>query len=240
MLDPFRSLIFILFFILYYCLLTVKGLILSTVKGIYLAIIRNLETIIEMWDTLKAFILGSKEMKKNKLYIACNKFDDFKMLPRETIEGMKICFTKIFLEIDAIKLNKYTQHEKNLKVTRSLPANWHVYVALISSWVDLNSLSTEKLFDILVGNEYDMIRIHGSTQPYSSKKVDDKKDKDVAFNVDIVKETAPNSIEESLVKKAKKMANFQEERESSTQSLKIKNVLSKKNNNNLKSQPRPL
>lgn len=46
-----------------------------------------------------------------------------------------------------------------------------------------------------------MIHIHGSSQYSSSKKVDDKKEKDVAFKVDEVKEATNSSVVEALVKK---------------------------------------
>lgn len=63
-----------------------KGLISSTVRGVHFPKIRNLKTAKEMWDTLKTVSQGSEEMMENKLSMACNKLDDFKMLHGETIE----------------------------------------------------------------------------------------------------------------------------------------------------------
>lgn len=62
-----------------------KCLISSMVKGVYLAKIRSLNTAKEIWDTLKAVSQGSEEMLENKLSMACNKLDDFKMLYGKTI-----------------------------------------------------------------------------------------------------------------------------------------------------------
>lgn len=54
-------------------------------------------------------------MRENKLSMACNKFDEFKMFSEESVEAMMIRFTKI-LEVVAIYKNKFKQQEKNLKV----------------------------------------------------------------------------------------------------------------------------
>lgn len=78
-----------------------------------------------------------------------------------------------------LKWNKCTQHKNNIKITRALPANRHVYATLLPSRADFNKLSTNELFDILIKNEYEMVRIHGSAHPtvelQQAKKVDDKK-----------------------------------------------------------------
>ena len=65
-------------------------------------------------------------MLENKLSVACSKFEEFKMQPMETIDQLKNRFTMITLEIAALKKDKYTQRELNLKVIQSLPASWHV------------------------------------------------------------------------------------------------------------------
>lgn len=92
-----------------------KWIISSTVKGVYLAKIRNLETAKEMWDALKAISQGLEEMIENKLAMACNKLDDFKMLHEESIEQMINWFVEITLEIASINADKYTLRELNQK-----------------------------------------------------------------------------------------------------------------------------
>lgn len=172
----------------------VKGLISSTVKGVHLEKIRVLDTAKEMWDTLKAPSLESEEMMENKFSMVCNKFDEFKMQPGETIDHMKTWFLEITIEISTLKKYKYTQREMNLKVIRALPATWHVYAAMHPSTSDFNDLTTERLFDILIGNEYEMICIHGSNLASSSKKAKaEKKEKDVAFKAEVAKEVQPSS-----------------------------------------------
>ena len=69
-----------------------------------------------MWDVLKEISLGSDIIQENKLSIACNKFEEFKIKSRETIAQMKNRFTEVLIEIDMIDKNKYSQQEKNLKV----------------------------------------------------------------------------------------------------------------------------
>lgn len=179
-----------------------KALISSTVKGVHLAKIRNLQTAKEMWDTLKSLSIGSEESQENKLSMACNNFNEFKMLPGETVEQMRDRFMKITLEIAAIKKDKFTQRELNLKVIRALPASWHVYVALHPNRPDFNKLTTEELFDILMGNEYEIIRIHGSAPACSNKGSKAKKkwyqgeEKDAAFRADLAKDVPPNLSKE--------------------------------------------
>lgn len=120
-----------------------KGLISSTVKGVHLAKIRKLNTAKEMWDTLKAISQGTEEMLENKLSMACNKLNDFKMLQGETIEHMKNRFIDITLEITAIKADKYNQCELNQKVICALPTSWHMCVVLHPNRMDFNKISSE-------------------------------------------------------------------------------------------------
>lgn len=81
-------------------------------------------------------------MLENKLSFACNKFDDFKTQAGQSIEKMKNDFFEIILEIAAIKNDKYTQRELNLKVICALPASWHIYTALHP--VDLTSTNCQQ------------------------------------------------------------------------------------------------
>lgn len=129
-----------------------------------------------MWDVLKIICQGSEKMLENRLSIVCTKLDDFKMLPGETIEKMKNRFMEIVLEIALVKPNKYTLHELNLKVMRALPASWHVYTALHPGQPGFNTLTTEEIFNLLTGNEYEMICLHGFAYGLTgSKKHDSEK-----------------------------------------------------------------
>lgn len=74
---------------------------------------------------------------------------------------MKNQFIEITLEICAIKADKYTQCELNQKVIRALPA---------PNQPDFNKFTIEELFDLLIGNEYEMIHIHGVAHTSSSGK----------------------------------------------------------------------
>lgn len=140
-----------------------------------------------MWDTLKATSQGSEEMLENKLSIACNKLDNFKMLHKESIEQMKNMYIEITLEINAIKPDKYKQRELNQKVIRALPASWHIYASIHPNRTNFNKLTIEELFDLLTMNEHEMIRIHRSTHlsPSSSKPKTEKKEKEVAFKAEV-------------------------------------------------------
>ncbi|XP_019183739.1 PREDICTED: uncharacterized protein LOC109178657 [Ipomoea nil] len=69
----------------------------------------------EIWDTLMSLGEGDEQEKDNKLTVAMKKFEEFKMLPNETIADMEFRFTKLMGEI--LDLGKEaTEKEKNLKI----------------------------------------------------------------------------------------------------------------------------
>lgn len=121
-------------------------------------------------------------MLENKLSIACSKFDNFKILPRETIEKMKNQFIEITLEIASVKPKKYTQHELNLKVMCALSTSWHVYITLHPSRPDFNTITTKEIFDLLTGNEYEMIHFHRSAHRHNRSKRHDAERKKVRIH----------------------------------------------------------
>ncbi|XP_019195993.1 PREDICTED: uncharacterized protein LOC109189820 [Ipomoea nil] len=57
--------------------------------------VRKCRTTKEIWDTLMSIGEGDEQENDNKLTVAMKKFEDFKMLPNETITDMELRFTKL-------------------------------------------------------------------------------------------------------------------------------------------------
>ncbi|XP_019155264.1 PREDICTED: uncharacterized protein LOC109152145 [Ipomoea nil] len=57
--------------------------------------VRKCTTAKEIWDTLMSLGEGDEQEKDNKLSVAMKKFEDFKMMPNETITDMELRFTKL-------------------------------------------------------------------------------------------------------------------------------------------------
>ncbi|XP_057779691.1 uncharacterized protein LOC130998277 [Salvia miltiorrhiza] len=103
--------------------------------------------------------LAKKEIKENKLSIACQKFDIFLMLKNELVEEMEYKFNQILNEVQSISKDKYTQREINLKILRALlRGEWQIYAVAHQNKPGFNILPTNKLFSDLVVNEFNIQR----------------------------------------------------------------------------------
>ncbi|XP_057803501.1 uncharacterized protein LOC131018811 [Salvia miltiorrhiza] len=136
-----------------------KNIISGTVQDKHVMKIIKCTTTREMWNALERMCARSEEIKQNKLSIACQKFDNFQMLKNELIEEMEFRFHQILNEVQAISRNKYTQHEINLKIIRSLTrVDWQMYAIAQQTKPNFNILSTVRLFSDLKANEFDIQR----------------------------------------------------------------------------------
>ncbi|XP_057770892.1 uncharacterized protein LOC130990684 [Salvia miltiorrhiza] len=99
-----------------------KNIISSTVPDKHIAKLMRCDTAKEMWETLKRVCVGSEEILENKLSIACQKFDSFKMLKNESVDEMEYKFNQLLNKIQSMSKDKYNQRDINLKVIRALPA----------------------------------------------------------------------------------------------------------------------
>ena len=135
-----------------------QTLIMSTVGQDYLPRIDACDSAKHMWETLASISEGCEEIKNNKFNHACQDFDSFSMKKEESIDQMEIRFQQIVAKIESIRQGKYTLKDKNLKVLQALPEEWDNFTNIHEHRKDIGEIETEKLFSILKGNEYKVLR----------------------------------------------------------------------------------
>lgn len=79
----------------------------------------------EIWDKLAELCEGSDAIKANKLTVAIQKFETFKMKESESIDQIDCRFT-VILDKLTILGKTYTQQEICLKILRALPKEWRI------------------------------------------------------------------------------------------------------------------
>ncbi|XP_019184984.1 PREDICTED: uncharacterized protein LOC109179964 [Ipomoea nil] len=116
--------------------------------------VRKCKTAKETWNILMNLGEGDEQEKDNKLTVAMKKFEDFKMLPAETIPDMEFRFTKLMGEISDLG-KEPTEKEKNLKILRGLPKSWEMKVAVMRDHQDMKTISSMKIFSDLKAHEFE-------------------------------------------------------------------------------------
>ncbi|KAL6553645.1 hypothetical protein OROGR_007487 [Orobanche gracilis] len=135
--------------------------------------VKNCKNAKEIWDTLALMCEDTELIKKNKLSIATQKFDNFKMKTGESIDQVDARFTEIVNEINSLG-KAYGNREMALKVLRSLTPEWSMKAVAMRESKDLNKIKIQELFSDLKAYEFEL--------PNSSSN--EPIEKGVAFSVD--------------------------------------------------------
>ena len=98
--------------------------------------VKSCKTAKEIWEKLAMICEGTEQIKENKLTLAAQKFENFKMKPGETLDQLDGRFTDIVNELTALG-KEYTPREMALKVLRSLPKEWDMKVVAMRESKDL-------------------------------------------------------------------------------------------------------
>ncbi|XP_075483658.1 uncharacterized protein LOC142523813 [Primulina tabacum] len=103
--------------------------------------IKTCSTAKEIWENLTQLCEGIDQTKENKLTVAIQKFDNFKMKHGKTLSEFDECFSCIIIEL--ILLGKeFSNREFALKVVRALPKEWDVKTVAMREPKDLNKLAS--------------------------------------------------------------------------------------------------
>lgn len=100
---------------------------------------------------------GTDQIKKNKLTIAMQKFQNFKIKSNEILDQLDARFTNIINELSFLG-KKYSQREMSLKVFRVLTKKWDMMVVAMRKSKDLLRITTYELFSNLKAYEFEMDR----------------------------------------------------------------------------------
>ncbi|XP_019154325.1 PREDICTED: uncharacterized protein LOC109150803 [Ipomoea nil] len=116
--------------------------------------VRKCKNAMEIWNVLMNLGEGDEQEKDNKLTVAMKKFEDFKMLPNETIMDMELRFTRLMGDLSYLG-KELTEKEKNLKILRGLPKSWEMKVIAMRDNRDMKTTSTTKIFSDLKAYEFE-------------------------------------------------------------------------------------
>ncbi|XP_019184498.1 PREDICTED: uncharacterized protein LOC109179453 [Ipomoea nil] len=116
--------------------------------------VRKCKNAMEIWNVLMELGEGDEQEKDNKLTVAMKKFEDFKMLPNETIMDMELRFTRLMVDLTDLG-KELTEKERNLKILRGLPKSWEMKVIAMRDNRDMKTTSTAKIFSDLKAYEFE-------------------------------------------------------------------------------------
>ncbi|KAL6560481.1 hypothetical protein OROGR_004040 [Orobanche gracilis] len=117
--------------------------------------VKNCKNAKEIWDTLALMCEGAELIKENKLSIATQKFDNFKMNAGESIDQVDSRFTEIVNEMNSLG-KSYGNREMILKVLMSLTPDWSMKVVAMRESTDLNKIKIQELFSDLKAYEFEL------------------------------------------------------------------------------------
>ncbi|XP_047312459.1 uncharacterized protein LOC124915741 [Impatiens glandulifera] len=79
----------------------------------------------EIWDRLTKLCEDNAQTKENKITVATQQFDNFKMRPRETMTKFDARFSQIITTLSILG-KTYNNREIVIKVMRALPWKWDI------------------------------------------------------------------------------------------------------------------
>ncbi|KAL8477326.1 hypothetical protein ACS0TY_029578 [Phlomoides rotata] len=109
----------------------------------------------EIWETLTLMCEGTDKIKEKRLSVAVQNYEKFEMLKGETIAQLDSRFTNIMNEINSLG-KEFTNRDVALKIIRSLPERWDIFIVMFQNTKDLSSISSEQLFSELRAHEFDL------------------------------------------------------------------------------------
>lgn len=121
----------------------------------------------EIWEKLIQICEGNDQTKENKLSVAVQKFENFKMKAGENLTEFDERFTGIINELSILG-REYSNRDIAMKVMRALPKEWDVKTIAMRESKDLNKLQLCDLFADLKAYEFEL-EIRSSEEPSTSQ-----------------------------------------------------------------------
>ncbi|KAL6563479.1 hypothetical protein OROGR_002438 [Orobanche gracilis] len=181
-----------------------RDILYQTMDKATMVKIKNCRNAKEIWDTSAIMCEGTELIKENKLSIATQKFDNFKMKTGESIDQVDTRFTEIVNEINYLG-KTYGNREMALKVLRSLTPEWSMKAVAMRESKDLNKINLQELFSDLKAYEFEL----------PSSSTIEHVEKEVAFSADSSAKSqsdmtppSPLNFEEEMAFIMQKFTNF--------------------------------
>ncbi|VFQ73749.1 unnamed protein product [Cuscuta campestris] len=109
----------------------------------------------EIWQGLGKLCEGSEDLRKQKIEVLLEKFKSFKMLPGESFDMLDERFHKILNDLASLK-HVLSPKEKNVRLLRSLPAEWYTKATAMEEGRNLEIYTVQGLLDELRTYEHEL------------------------------------------------------------------------------------
>ncbi|VFQ91651.1 unnamed protein product [Cuscuta campestris] len=132
-----------------------KAAILKTLDPITFSKIKHVKTAMEIWQGLGKLCEGSEDLRKQKIEVLLEKFKGFKILPEESFDMMDERFHKILNDLASLN-HVLSLKEKNVRLLRSLPAEWYTKATAMEEGRNLENYIVRGLIDELRTYEHEL------------------------------------------------------------------------------------
>ncbi|VFQ60090.1 unnamed protein product [Cuscuta campestris] len=109
----------------------------------------------EIWQGLGKLCEGSEDLRKQKIEVLLEKFKSFKMLPGESFDMLDERFHKILIDLASLN-HTLSPKEKNVRLMRSLPAEWYTKATAMEKGRNLENYTVQGLLDELRTYEHEL------------------------------------------------------------------------------------
>ena len=134
-----------------------RNVLYQTLSSAMFSNIKSCKTAKDIWDKLTMICEGTDQIRENKLNLAVQKFENFKMKDGETIDEMDARFTNIINELSTLGKD-YSTGEIALKILRGLPREWDMKVTAMMESKKYLTMSTYELFSDLKAYTFELER----------------------------------------------------------------------------------
>ena len=124
--------------------------------------VKSCKTTKEIWDKLATICEGSTKIKENKLSIAMQRFENFKMMPNETLDQLDARFTSLITELASLD-KELTNKEMVKKIFRSLPSKYLIKTVAMRESQMLDIITPEHLFSELRAFEFELGEVNDTS-----------------------------------------------------------------------------
>ncbi|VFQ77692.1 unnamed protein product [Cuscuta campestris] len=132
-----------------------KAGIFKTLDPITFSKIMHLKTAMEIWQGLGKLCEGSEDLRKQKIEVLLEKFKSFKMLPGESFDMLDERFHKILNDLASLN-HVLSPKEKNVRLLKSLPAEWYTKATSMEEGRNLENYAVQGLLDELRTYEHEL------------------------------------------------------------------------------------
>ncbi|GKB97763.1 hypothetical protein Tco_0983900 [Tanacetum coccineum] len=128
--------------------LKAKSILLLAIPNEYMLKFHGIKDAKSLWEAIKNRFEGNKESKKMQKTILKQNYENFAASSQEGLDKVYDRFQKLISQLE-IHGEFISQEDANLKLLRSLPSAWNNIALIMRNKSDLDTLSTNDLYNNL-------------------------------------------------------------------------------------------